>query len=347
MAIDITSISTGISSQSITGPLAPLQTSGPKLSPLQYPSDLGSSTKNHYVKFTIRKVDPSQPVTGLLSGGANLTSITTAAKDLMDKVTQTYFNTPTQTTKDVICLYMPDTLSSSYDADYQELTLTNDLGKGLVAIQAIEAVRDLMDSKGSKNFAGVTSADPMAIYTAGQALSWGLAKFGLEAPALTDVALQTQGYAVNPQLQVIYRGLGFRNFTLNFIFTPASEEEALKVNQIIGKFKYHFAPQMVLAKNAVSGMFFVPPSFFNIEFMFNANENKFLPRYGDCVLTNIDVNYAPSGFAAHNDGAPVQTQLTLQFREIEVVTKDKLSEGFNADKNSPTNTSPSGIAGLR
>ena len=74
---------------------------------------------------------------------------------------------------------------------------------------------------------------------------------------------------------------------------------------------------------------------------------SFLPRYGDCVLTNIDVNYAPSGFAAHNDGAPVQTQLTLQFREIEVVTKDKLSEGFNADKNSPTNTSPSGIAGLR
>ena len=242
---------------------------------------------------------------------------------------------------------MPDTLSASYNASYDELSITNDLGKGIKGLQAIQA---FAAKQNGVNTASATASDPAAIYAVGSLWETALSKvpgIDLSGPEITNVALQTQGYAVNPQLQVIYRGLGFRNFTLNFIFTPASEEEALKVNQIIGKFKYHFAPQMVLAKNAVSGMFFVPPSFFNIEFMFNANENKFLPRYGDCVLTNIDVNYAPSGFAAHNDGAPVQTQLTLQFREIEVVTKDKLSEGFNADKNSPTNTSPSGIAGLR
>ena len=34
------------------------------------------------------------------------------------------------------------------------------------------------------------------------------------------------------------------------------------------------------------------------------------------VIENIDVNYAPNGWAAHEDGAPVQTTITIQFKEM-------------------------------
>jgi hypothetical protein len=44
-----------------------------------------------------------------------------------------------------------------------------------------------------------------------------------------------------------------------------------------------------------------------VDFLINSKQNIYLPKYGDCVLENIDVNYAPNGFAAFDSGAPVQT----------------------------------------
>jgi len=337
MAIDITSISTGPTIDRVTGPLAALDAPAPSLTPLVYPADLGSSTKNHYVKFSVKRIVPSTPVSGN-EGDSVL-------KDIARRVSTFDYQPQTTDSVGVICLYMPDTLTASYNASYDELSLTNDLGKGLTGVQAI--VSALNGGDGSKNPSQASSVDPTVIAAAAFGTNALLSKVGLGGAAFADVALQTQGYAINPQLQVIYRGVGFRKFQLNFIFTPASEEEALMVNQIISVFKYHFAPDLITSTNAVSGMFFVPPSYFNVEFMFNTDENKFLPRYGDCVLTDIDVNFAPSGFAAHNDGAPVQTQLTLGFQEIEIVTKAKIAAGYGADQTSPFKTTSDSVAGLR
>jgi hypothetical protein len=58
-------------------------------------------------------------------------------------------------------------------------------------------------------------------------------------------------------------------------------------------------------------------------------ENRYLPKYADCVLEHVDVNYSPNGWAAHTDGSPVQTQLNLIFKEIEVVDRGRLSTGYN------------------
>jgi len=335
MAIDITSISTGPTADQTTGPLSALEQKSPGLTPLVYPKDLGSSTKNHYVKFSIKRIVPTS--VSSISGAEE------AVKDIFERVGSFNYQPQTRDSVGVICLYMPDTLTSSYNASYDELSLTNDLGVGMKAIQGI--VSAARSNDGSKNPAEAASVDPALIYgvaTGGNALLGGLGGAGV-----ADVALATQGYAINPQLQVIYRGLGFRKFQLNFVFTPTSETEAQTVNQIIATFKYHFAPDLITSVNAVSGMFFVPPSYFNVEFMFNSDENQFLPRYGDCVLTDIDVNYAPNGFAAHNDGAPVQTQLSLSFQEIEIVTKAKIAAGYGATIGSPTVTSSTGVAGLR
>jgi hypothetical protein len=43
---------------------------------------------------------------------------------------------------------------------------------------------------------------------------------------------------------------------------------------------------------------------------------------GDCVLESVSVDYAPNGWAAYNDGYPVQTRLTLSFRETQMLTKE-------------------------
>ena len=45
------------------------------------------------------------------------------------------------------------------------------------------------------------------------------------------------------------------------------------------------------------------------------------------MIENIDVNYAPNGWSTFGDGSPVQTTLTIQFKETELLDRDTLVTG--------------------
>ena len=42
-------------------------------------------------------------------------------------------------------------------------------------------------------------------------------------------------------------------------------------------------------------------------------------------MTNMEVNYGPNGWATHKDGTPVQTIMTLQMKEIELITANEVN----------------------
>lgn len=322
----IQSISQGAQSTQ-AGPLQSLYTTKSLGTILNYPSDLGSATKNHYVKFWIKQINTTaiHQKTGVL--------INNILSDPFGSLSNMSIQPPTQDSLAVICLYMPDTVNASYHAEFDKLSLTNDLGKGLKAIQTVGSIVD-----------SILAKNPSSIY--GSEAEVAALSAMLDATGNSNIAaaaLSSLGYAVNPQIQTIFRGVGFREFSLSFNFTPSSKSEAQTVNDIISTFKYHYAPDVLSASGTNNGLFFVPPSFFDIEFMFGENENKYLPRYADCVLTGIDVNYAPNGFSAHIDGAPTQTQLTMNFQEIEIVTKKKLQNGASAGSSGAPYSSASGL----
>lgn len=246
--------------------------------------------------------------------------------------------------KAVVSLYMPDTLNAQYNSSYDELRLT-DLGSAINTVRTIDQLAargpSLIDafksgsasggmfggiSSMAKQVGNIASTDPAAIALITKAL--GNAP-GINGDNVQSVLLKGAGYAINPQLQMIYRGVGLRSFQLTFVFTPNSQGEAEEVNYIIQQFKYHFAPTLLSAKETSSdSMYLVPPSIFSVDFMISGQENKFLPKYGDCVLTDIDVNYTPNGWAAYDDGAPIQTTLTMTFKETEIVDKKKIQKGY-------------------
>ena len=298
---------------------------------LNYPMDLGSSTKQHYVKFWIKTIKPKDLVAvaqnaissvgnfaseGISSGESIPQLLEKAASGVFKELNTLTVAPDTTPSAAYISLYMPDTVSTNYNASYDELSLTNDLGSGIKAIQFMSSVAGnvLNGNKGSK-----ISNEAIDMAAVGA--------FSFASEGIQKAVSSATGYAINPQMQNIFRGVNFREFQLSFTFTPSSQAEAVVVNNIISTFRYHFAPDVLNPSSSNRGIFYTPPSLFNVEFMFGANENTYLPRYGDCVLTAIDVNFAPNGYAAHTDGAPVQTQLTLQFREIEIVTKAKLLAG--------------------
>ena len=281
-------------------------------------------------------------LTGLLSAGINLSSslsevgsyLDSAATSLGQGVTKGLAITPRTTNpRAVISLYMPDTLNASYNSQYNTLDLATDTG----IVQSLRQISQLAGKtiggldfgsldgfkKSAVSAGNVISTDPNALDLVTKLAG---SKFNIGQTG--TVLLKGQGYAVNPQVQMIYQGVSLREFQLSFVFTPKSADDSKQIDAIIRMFKYHSLPSLQAgSQTSTDSMFLVAPSIFNVDFLINSSQNIYLPKYGDCVLENIDVNYAPNGFAAFDSGAPVQTTLTLSFKETEILDKQKIKSG--------------------
>ena len=131
--------------------------------------------------------------------------------------------------------------------------------------------------------------------------------------------MKSQGLAVNPNQQLLFNGLHLRDYQLAFTFTPYSKQEAEEVKKIIETFKLYSRPRTV---TGTGGMLFIPPATFDVEFLFNGKRNEKINRVAESAITSVDVNYAPNGWSTHGDGAPVQTTLTLQFKELKLIDRN-------------------------
>jgi hypothetical protein len=311
------------------GPLGSLYKNPFGRQDLQYPRDLQSATRGHVVNFAINEIDPikyvdlkNQTIKGFdkaadgikktreevnelyesggmqgvaqgvadRSAGALKSTFGKLEDGSFTKELNLVLSNRTKTSTKSISLYMPDTLNFTYAASYGQTDL-------LTAASSVPLV------------GGVVSAVTQA----------------LNNPA-ARLLLKGSGYALNPNQQVLFDGIDFRTYQLAFTFTPYSKQEAETVASIIKMFKTHAAPRLV--EGSGGGMFFVPPSTFTPTFRFNGQINKKISQVAESVIININVDYAPQGFSAHTDGAPVQTTLTIDFRELELITQQKVEQGY-------------------
>jgi hypothetical protein len=73
----------------------------------------------------------------------------------------------------------------------------------------------------------------------------------------------------------------------------------------------------------------IKDKFVEIEFYVNGQQSVNLPRYGRCVMTGLDINHAPNGFAAYDDSSMVQTTLQMSFKEMDILTRDNINDKSN------------------
>lgn len=225
-----------------------------------------------------------------------------------------------QRTQDTIALYMPDTLAFTQQQNYSQMSLTGDMAKALtLGASAVDSYRN--------SPAGVVNTFEAMLKN----LSPFLASFVLKNKTQFTSALFTAvtGVVQNPMLEIIYSSPELRAFRFDFMFYPRDELEGRAVQNIIDKFQFHQAPEILKESN---GFFLIPPSEFDIKFYYNGKENLNIPTISTCVLESIDLDYAPNGFAAYEvpgqlyptvggTGMPVGIRMSLQFRETEYMTK--------------------------
>jgi len=94
-------------------------------------------------------------------------------------------------------------------------------------------------------------------------------------------------------------------------------------------FRFHMSPEL----KGQANRFLTLPSTFDIHYMYQmtdgvATENDFYNKIATCVLESCNIDYTPGGVRSFADGSPTQITMALQFKETELLTKERVKEGF-------------------
>ena len=231
---------------------------------------------------------------------------------------------------DSIALYMPDTLNFTYNQAYSTLNPGGSMTQTALSVlnSAVETYKNSGNKVDIQN--QLRNASPF------------LANYFLRGNDVGKILFVagSGGKVENPMKEILYSSPDFRSFRFDFLMMPRSEKEAFEVQENIELLKFHQAPEIV--RNS-GGFFMFPPSEFDTSFQYNGKENVNIPKISTCVLTQIDTDYAPGGFAAYEvegeltpstgrTGMPVAIRLTLGFTETEYLVKGSplLSEKYNS-----------------
>ena len=220
-------------------------------------------------------------------------------------------NRATKRLKTAIQLPMPNEFLNNYSLEWDtESTLIYDLMMRAPGLMG-DAVG--LQTSQSTDKQTTTEAISQATLGAGKALQAG----GISAAT---------GMASNSKKEQIFKGVNFRSFGMRYTFHPKDVGEARTVQNIIQTFKYHMMPEYYSANQFT----FIYPSEFDITFFTDYGyENEWVCKIGTCVLTDMAVNYTPDGvWAVHDGGVPNVIQISLSFKELGIITKEAIEQGF-------------------
>ena len=136
---------------------------------------------------------------------------------------------------------------------------------------------------------------------------------------ITQTLYSNNRIAFNEPIQQYFKGLDVRTFTFSWKFIPKDKTEWEAVKSIITRLNKYSHPEVIAGNNS---KFYRYPAEYGLEYLVLKPNGKLdlntnLPRIGRCVCTNVDVNYSPNRLVTHDEGEPVEIDLSLSFTEIE------------------------------
>ena len=226
-----------------------------------------------------------------------------------------------------ITLYMPQTVSTAYGVEYanQEVGDATQAGANFF--------RDVMDGKKGIGDALVSNASKLGKGLQEGAINKvvGLLSIIPGVEGAKDVFQAQRGFIKAPKMELFFRGVGPRKFQYVFKMIPKSRQEMQEIRNIVASFKLNMLPEFADGDRASRRL--TIPNTFDIQYMYNGAANDYLHKISTCVLTNLDVSYGGENkyqtYTADAEGAPpIATTLTLNFQEMEIITKERVAEGF-------------------
>lgn len=214
----------------------------------------------------------------------------------------------------------------------------NKMSSGYRATWEAQEMGTLLGAIGAGNRSLLGAANPLSPDNMKLALRSG----GKLSKVLSDNALDVNKVlesntksVPNPYKEQFFKSMSNRTFMFEYNFAPRSLKEAETIFTrrsggggdnmgIIQKFAYHMHPEL-----RDSGYFFNYPSEFSIVYYHAGKENPFVRKISTCVLTNMTVDYgSDTGFTTFQEGMPTHATMRLEFLELELMTAQRVYQGF-------------------
>ncbi len=273
--------------------------------PIRYPLDLKSEDQD-VLKITIKQRKPRRleggQQQGRKNGKTNAVIILPIQSRVEDGMTVDYSNGQLN-------------FAEAFAVGAIRTALTNEQGKAEEGSAIGGAFGDMMKNVGA-NIDGIEQL--IGNVTAGSVLK----TFGSGATGSQLLARQ-DGLALNPNLELLFKGPTLRNFGFQYRFSPRSAAEGRIVKQIINFFKRSMAPK----RSNGGGFFLTTPDVFLLQYLHKGSDHTSLNRFKTCALKTCQVNYAPDGtYATFPDGVMHSYVMTLGFTEIDPVFAENYEE---------------------
>ncbi len=293
---------------------------------LQYPTNIASGN-NDYFMINIFNFKPPNP-SGFSGGSGGIFDIrgSQATRSLRDSIGN-------------IILPMPDNITDSNSVTWDQDSINSLQLAGLNAAEnAIDSVKTektlgentkaLAESvKGSFDGALNALKDPKLADAVKKALvGEAINVFGGNLSANSIIA-RTSGQVLNPNLELLFKGVILREFNYSFSLTPRDANESAQIKGIINLLKRSMAAKSTASSGAGAGAFIQSPDVFQPKFMQGPGAHPFLYTIRQSALVGMNVNYVGTGsYATYSDGTPVKMEMQLRFRELSPVYNEDYAD---------------------
>ena len=222
-----------------------------------------------------------------------------------------------------IALYMPASVAVTYGAKYTEPEISPMAGAIGQAVGDMSGGMSLVDTY-EKILPKVTDGLQQAALKMGTAVLDGIGITGVR-----EAIEIGRAEVIADRMQLAFKGVDRRSFQYTFKMTPKNAREADEIKKIVAAFKFNMMPEYKEGKRDTLNY----PATFDIEYHYKGKRNDYLNRVSECFLENVSVQYGGDRyktFDPHNsEGAPpVETSVTLAFKEIEIMHREKIKDGF-------------------
>lgn len=230
----------------------------------------------------------------------------------------------------VVDMYFPLTMQFNDNAQYDNAPL-GALGAGVeAALQGGQGALEAAISEAGKSFTSIIDVATGNDELGNTAFKLGAARAidkvsGISSGIANALTLQNRTI-INPNIRALFRGVGLREFTFQFKMIARSQRESEEVRQIVEHFREQMYPGVYEIGTADIGFKF--PNMFQIDFKYNGNNNRNIPKIHKCYLRTVSTTINPTGGAMRRDGAPNEIDLTLSFVEHKTLNQKDIRAGY-------------------
>ena len=200
-----------------------------------------------------------------------------------------------------IFLPIPESIADSNTVEWGDDSLNGlaaaGLGMGIKAMSnpnPLEAIGGLAKDAGSKMKA--MADDPATKDLANSFFASKAVNILGGNTTLSGVLARTSGQVMNPNMELLFKGVQLRAFDFVFDLAPRDKKESETIKNIIRTFKVNMN-----AKNSsggdssgTSGLFIKSPNVFQLSYKTGGESHQFLHKFKPMALKNIGVNYTGS-----------------------------------------------------